>query len=116
MAAALKNLARLVLLGGGVAVGLFLFRASPRDVTLVYDVSGRPEATSLEVQIRRAGEVVRRAEFRLAPAAQAVRHEVRLPDGEYELSLRIGTPSGDATLARRIDVRESGTIVLSLGP
>jgi hypothetical protein len=108
--------ARLVLLAGGVAIGLWLFRASPREVKLVYDVSGSPGATSLEVEVRRGGEVMRRAEFRLRSGERQVHHGVRLPDGDYVLALRTSGPSGVTTVERPVEIRESGTIVLSLGP
>jgi hypothetical protein len=111
-----RNAARLVLLAGGAAIGFWLLRASPRDVTLVYDVSGQPRATSLEVEIRRGGEVMRRAELRLAPGATQVRHDVRLREGDYVVALRASGPSGGTTIERPLEIRESGMIVLSLGP
>jgi hypothetical protein len=85
-------------------------------VNLVYDVSGRPGATSLEVEIRRGGEVMRRAEFRLVSGEMQVRHGVRLPEGHYLVALRASGPSGGTTIERPVEIRESGTIVLSLGP
>ena len=42
-------LARAVAILGAVAIGAFLCRASPREVTLVYDVSAIPGATGLDV-------------------------------------------------------------------
>jgi hypothetical protein len=104
----MKQLARLVFLAGAVAIGLYLFRASPRDVTLVYAVD--PPVPALEVDIVRGSETVRRAVFSFgaSPPAQ-VRHEVKLPDGDYLLRLRLG---GERRVEKPITVTESGTIVV----
>lgn len=110
-----RGLARALFLAGAVAIGLFFFRATPRDVTLVYAL-GDAGARALDVDIRRGGEVVRHAEFR-APPAQ-VRHAVRLPDGDYVVHLRIAGPGAAAPrdVERPVQVSESGTIVLPVGP
>ena len=108
-----RGLARAVFLAGAVAIGLFLFRAAPRDVTLVYAL-GDAGARSLDVDIRKAGEVVRHAEFR-APAAQ-VRHAVRLTDGRYVVRLRLEGAGAPREVEREVTVSESGTIVLPVGP
>jgi hypothetical protein len=85
-----RQLARFVFLAGGVALGLYLFRASPRDVTLVYDF-GRAPPRALEVEIVKDGRVVRRAELRQAAGASGqVEHRVRLTDGEYTVRLSWG--------------------------
>jgi hypothetical protein len=107
-----RPLARLVFLAGAAAIGLFLFRATPRDVTLVYAL-GDAGARELEVEIAKAGETVRRAEFRLDPAVSAqVSHRVRLPDGEYVVHLTLASEGGARQLDRPITVSESGTIVV----
>ncbi len=113
----MRSAARLVFVAGAVALGLFLFRSAPREVTLVYGLPPGPAVTSLEVDIRRAGEEVRHAEFRFPGGAPAtVRHEVRLPDGSYELRARLGAGGRPAeTLERDFTVAESGPIVLPLG-
>jgi hypothetical protein len=110
-----KRAARLLALAGAVGLGLFLFRAVPRDVVLVYGLGDRP-VRALEVEIVRGGEVIRRAELRPpAGAAGALRHPVRLTDGEYLLRLRIEPPGGPAERVERpITVSESTTIVLPL--
>lgn len=108
-------LARAVAILGAVAIGAFLCRASPREVTLVYDVSAIPGATGLDVEIRRGGELVRRAELRLQPAGAAqIREPVRLPEGRYDLELRVAVPSGSVHFSRTADVTEDGPIVLPL--
>lgn len=104
--------ARLVAIVGAVAVGLFLFRSSPRDVVLVYDLHGVSGARSLEVVIRRDHEVLRRATF-ASPGAQ-VRHAVRLTDGAYRVDFRVDGTSGPVEGERDITVDESQTIVLPL--
>ena len=110
----MRPLVRLLLLAGALGVGALLFRAAPRQVDLVYDLRGAPGATSVEVEIRRGGELVRRAELR-ADGSQ-VRHAVRLPDGEYVLAFRVASPAGAVAGERALEVREAGTIVLPLGP
>ena len=112
----MKPLVRLLGLLGAVGVGLFLSRAAPRDVTLVYDLGAAPGATGLEVDLRRGAELVRHAELRVS-AGTPLRHAVRLPDGEYALRFRIATAAGRAISGERpLVVREDGTIVLPLGP
>lgn len=110
----MKALARLLFLGGAVAIGLFLLRAAPRDVTLVYGLPPGPGPSSLDVDVRRGAEVLRHAEFRFPAAAPAqVRHPVRLPDGEYLVVLRLSEGSRPARIAERdIVVTEDGAIVL----
>lgn len=105
--------ARLVAVLGAAALGLFLFRSSPRDVVLVYDLPGDRGVRALEVVIRRDGEVVRRADFP-SPSAQ-VRHAVRLPDGTYRVEYRLEEPGGPVRGERDITVSEAQTIVLPLG-
>ena len=112
----MKGAARLVLLAGAVAVGLLLWRSSPRDVVLVYAVEDAT-ARTLEVEVARGAEVLRRSEFRLAAGGpRQVRHEVRLPDGEYVLHLTVRGGDGAARrLDRTITVTESGSIVVPIG-
>jgi hypothetical protein len=111
----MKAAARILFLAGAVAIGLFLFRAAPRDVTLVYGVGDAP-ARALEVEIRRGGETVRRAEFRFAAGApRAVSHRVRLTDGDYQVRCTLSGEGAPRTVERPIAVTESGTIVIPLG-
>jgi hypothetical protein len=97
---------------GALAVGWLLFGRGSKDVVLVYDVG--PDATALEVALRRGGEVVRRAEFRRHDK-EPLRHALRLPEGDYQLGWRVVTPAGAREGERALEVRESGTIVLSIG-
>ncbi len=110
-----RSAVRLLALLGAAALGLFLCRAGPRDIVLVYDLRGVPDARALEVRISKGGELLRRVEF-ASPGAQA-RHELRLTDGVYHLRYAIER-GGDPPLAgdRDIEVKESQTIVLSLSP
>ncbi len=108
-------MARLVLLGGAVVVGFYLFHASPREVTLVYDF-GRVPAHGLEVEIARDGRTVRRADFRFPSGAPGqVVHRVRLPDGDYSVLLAWDGGGAARSLERQVTVRESGTVVLPVG-
>lgn len=108
----MKAAARLLLLAGAVAVGLFLFRANPREVTLVYGLPGGG-ARTVEVEILHGGEVLRRAELRVGPDGQA-RHTVRLPDGAYLLRLRIAGDGPPRQVERPLAVSESGPVVIPL--
>jgi hypothetical protein len=107
-----KGIARLVFLAGALAIGLYLFRASPRDVTLVYDF-GRAQARSLQVEIARRGRTVRNAEFHFPSGAPGqVVHRLRLPDGEYSLRLTWRSDGGPRTAERPLSIQESGTVVV----
>jgi hypothetical protein len=108
-----KNAARLVAILGAAALGFFLFRSSPHQVTLVYDLPSPGGARSLEVVIRKGDEVVRRASFP-TPGAQ-VRHAVRLTSGSYRIDYRLEEPSGPVEGERDVTVSEAETIVLPLG-
>ncbi len=112
----MKLAARILFLAGAIGVGLFLLRAAPRDVVLVYAIEGAPRPTGLEVQILRDGETVRHAEFRFARGAPAqVRHPVKLPDGRYTLRFRLSAPGAPpASLERPLTVDESGPVVIHL--
>lgn len=108
----MRNAARLVAILGAVALGFLLFRSSPRDVVLVYDLDGASGARSLEVTIRKGDEVVRRATF--PSPGQQVRHAVRLTNGEYRIDYRLEGPAGPVHGERDITVGEAQTIVLAL--
>ena len=111
----MKQAARLLCLGGAVAIGLFFVRAAPREVTFVYEVRVS-DARSLEVNIEKEGAAVRRAEFHLPGAAPAqVSHRVRLTDGAYVLRLAVTAGGETRRLARPITVSEAGTIVVPVG-
>lgn len=115
----MRLLARLVVVLGAVAVAWTLFGEGPRTVTLVYELPPVARGTTLEIEIRRGGETVRRAEFRLAAGPDGrrqVRHEVRLAEGDYDLAWRLALPDGGSHGVRSVSVREDGTLVFSLGP
>jgi hypothetical protein len=111
----LRAAARLVAVLGAVGVGWLLLGARPHDVVLVYDLSRDPGASALEVEIRRRGEVVRRARLRVVAGEQA-RHPVRLRDGTYALAWRVERAAGPRAGERELVVEGEGTIVLPLGP
>jgi hypothetical protein len=107
--------ARLLAIVGAVAVGWLLLDGSPRDVVLVYDTGSTPDATALEVEIRRGADLVRRARLMVDRAAPA-RHPVRLREGTYDLAWRLERPTGPVTGARELVVTGEETIVLPLRP
>ena len=109
-----KSVVRVVAPLGAAALGLFLCRASPRDVVLVYDLAGVQGARALDVRIEKGGELYRRADFP-SPAAQ-VRHAMKLPDGTYHVKFAIDRASGALAGDKPFVVTESQTIVLSLAP
>ncbi len=109
-----RAIARIVAIVGAVAIGAFLCRAAPREVTLVYDVSALPGATGLDVEIRRGGDLLRRAELGIPAGSAQVRHPVRLPEGRYDLVLHVVAPGGTVRVERSVDVTEEGTIVLPI--
>lgn len=108
----MKALSRLLLVLGAVGIGALLFRAAPREVTLVYGLPPGPQPPGISVEIRRGDEVLRRAEIRVPAGAREVRHPVRLPDGDYRVVVR----AGGSVFERAVTVSEAGTIVLPLGP
>lgn len=115
----MRHVARLVAVVGAVAVAWALFGGGPKEVALVYEVP--PAATALRVEVRRSGarEIVRRADFRLAPGPGGpvqVRHEVRLPEGAHEIAWRLDEPGGTRQGVRSVSIHEDGTIALSLLP
>jgi hypothetical protein len=110
-----KLAARLAGILGAVAIAWMLFGHAPKDVTLVYDVSAMPDARALEVEVVRGTEVLRHAEFALAGRRGRVEHALRLPEGDYLLRGHIVGPAGATAFERPVEVREPGTIVLTLG-
>jgi hypothetical protein len=108
---------RLLLLLGFGAVGLFFLGAMPRNVTLVYDLDDAAGVRALEVEVRRADAVIRHAEYRFpAGAPRQVLHEVKLPDGTYEVLVRVSRASGPVQHSlHSIVVSESGPVVLAIG-
>jgi methionine-rich copper-binding protein CopC len=109
-----RPVARILALLGAIGIGYLLFSAAPRDVVLVYDLAGTPGASSLEVEIRRGGDVVRHAELATRDGGQ-LRHPVRLPEGDYVVGWRLTGVDGVRSGERPLEVREDGTVVLSLG-
>jgi len=111
-----RALARLVAIAGAMAVGAVLFRSWPRDVTLVYELSGLPGATAVEVEIRRGGQVLRSARMRAPAGPEPIRHPVRLPDGTYDLAVRVELPPRPVRLSRTVEVDGDGAIRVPLSP
>jgi hypothetical protein len=112
-----KGAPRLLLLLGFAAVGLFLLRAMPRNVTLVYDLGEAVDVRALEVEVRGGEGALRHAEYRFPGGApRQVVHEVKLPDGSYQVAVRVAWASGPARhRLLPIVVSESGPIVLAIG-
>ena len=108
--------ARLVALLGAIGLGLFLSASSPRDVVLVYDVGSMERATRLEVELRRDGDLVRRAEFSVAAGDRQVRHALRLTEGDYQLHYRLDAQAvAPSEGERTLTVKDEGMIVLPIG-
>ncbi|HEX9401047.1 MAG TPA: hypothetical protein VF912_13135 [Anaeromyxobacter sp.] len=111
----MRKAARLLALVGAIGVGWLLFGARAHDVVLVYDVSGSPGATALDVELRSGGALVRRARIAVRPGEQ-VRHPVRLRDGAYALAWRLERPGGTASGDKDLTISGEQTIVLPLSP
>jgi hypothetical protein len=111
-----KGALRLLLLLGFAAVGLFFLGAMPRNVTFAYVLRDPADVRAVEVEIRRPDGVLRHAEYRFPAGAPAqVRHEVRLPDGTYEVVVRVSRANGVVRRSRLpVVVSESGPIVLPI--
>jgi hypothetical protein len=111
-----KGALRLLLLLGFAAIGLFFLRAAPRSVTLVYDLGEAVDVRALEVEVRGGEGALRRAEFRFPGGApRQVVQEVKLPDGSYQVVVRVSGTNGP--VRRRvlpIVVSEGGPIVLAI--
>ena len=105
-----------VLVLGLAAIGLFVFRAVPRNVALVYALDDAPDVRKVEVDVLRGDGALRHAEFRFPSGAPAqVEHDVKLTDGEYRVEVRVYRASGPP--GREIlpfTVTESGPVVLAV--
>lgn len=112
----MKAGARIVAVLGAALVAWLLYRAAPRDVTLVYDVSRAQGATGLSVRIQRGDRWIRSADFELPTPGGQVRQEVKLRDGAYVVQYGLYAPAGTSRGERELQVTESGVIVLPLGP
>lgn len=110
----MKLALRMFALLGAALLGLWFFRSSAREVTLVYDLRGVAGVRALDVRIERDGQVLRRADFP-NPAGQ-VRHAMKLPDGTYHVRYRVDAPGASLSGDRVIQVSEPQTIILALGP
>ena len=112
----MRSLARLLLLGGALAIGWFLLGSTPREVTLVYGLPAGSGPGVLEVDLLEGGQLVRHAELKVEEGQASLRHPVRLRDGSYRLRLRLQGRSGPAReLDLPLAVTESGPVVLPLG-
>ncbi len=110
--------ARVVGVAGAAAVAWLLFEGGPKDVTLVYDASGVPQARAVEVDVLRNGEILRHSEFRLAATDHGrASHALKLPEGDYLLRGRVEGPAGAGSVPfeKPLEVHEAGTIVVPLG-
>jgi hypothetical protein len=112
-----KGALRLLLLIGFGAVGLYFLKGVPRDVTLVYDLPDPGQVRMLEVDVVRDDVPLRHAEYRFPGGApRQVRHDVRLPDGSYEVRIRVSRGEGPPQRVRLpVAVAESGPVVLFVG-
>jgi hypothetical protein len=108
---------RLLLLLGFGALGLFVLREVPRSVALVYAIDDAPAVRRVEVEVRRGASLVRQAEFRFPSGAPTqIQHDVKLPDGQYHVAVRVWNDTGAPRLILRpVTVAESGSIVLPIG-
>ena len=111
----MRYLARVVAIVGALAIGAFLLRSQPRDLTLVYDLAPPGAPATLEVEILQGPTIVRRSELAVPPSGGEIRHRVRLPTGDYSLSWHLygPVPYQGRTM---IEVRGEGPIRVNLVP
>jgi hypothetical protein len=111
-----KGPLRLLLLLGLAAGGLWAFRETPREVTLVYAVEDPATVRRVDVDVRSGDAALRRAELRFPEGApDRIRHEVRLRDGSYRLDVRVVRADGSARAqVLPLEVAESGPVVLAV--
>src|SRR5688572_1406633 len=85
-----RKLARMVLLLGLGLTLVYLLPRLPREQTLVFRVPAN-DVERLEVSFTPRGESDAWGGFslRLPGASRDVRHEVELPNGDYELSIEL---------------------------
>jgi hypothetical protein len=107
--------APIVLVVVGVVVFGVLGPKWPKDQTLnvvLGDAASRVEEVRVRYAEPETGEWTREATFRWAsPAApRIVRHEMRLPDGEYDVEIEIATNTHDLkTVRRHVALHGGGT-------
>ena len=113
----MKGALRLLLLLGFAAIGLYFLRAAPRSVTLVYDLGGAADIRALEVEVRGGEGALRRAEYRFPGGApRQVAHEMKLPDGSYQVEVRVSGASGPVRRSLLpVVISEGGPVVLAIG-
>ena len=105
-----RRLAFLVMLAAGAALYFTLAPRWPKDQTL-HVVLGDAAPRVTEVALRYhegdappAEDWTREASFRYAlnSAPRVITHEPRLPDGDYVVEIDLVSPSGRATVRRRV--------------
>jgi len=108
---------RLLLLLGFGALGLFVLREVPRDVTLVYAVEDAPAVRKVDVEILKGDGVLRHAELRFPTGAPAqIRQDVKLKDGDYRVVVRVWRASAaPVRTVLPLTVAENGPVVLTIG-
>jgi hypothetical protein len=111
-----KAALRLLLLLGFAAIGLFVFREVPRNVSLVYALDDAGVVRRVVVEVFRGDTALRQAEFRFPTGAPAqIRQDVKLTDGQYRVVVRVWRLNGAPRRAvLPVTVAEGGPIVLAV--
>jgi hypothetical protein len=108
-----RRVVLLITVAAALAVYFVLAPRWPKD-QVVHVVLGNAAPTIEEVRVRYAGasepssgtaeDWTREASFRYAlnSAPRVITHEPRLPDGDYVVEIDLVSPSGRATVRRRV--------------
>lgn len=112
-----KLLARLVLVAGVALVGAHLFATMPRQVDIRYRVGADHDGvTDARFAYTSGGEEMEGVAFHYAYGAPAVvRHQVRLPPGDYGVVASLSGPGVDRSVKAKLEVPADGIVRIDLG-
>lgn len=107
-----RSISMLLVLGGFWIIGSRLWGAAPREISLVYELGPEHRAlTEARVGYRRDGEEVQSARFTYPEGAPpAVRHQVSLPPGNYEIVADLIRGREGRSFVRPLEVPAEGVV------
>ena len=108
-----QKLARVVLLGATLIVGLTVWAEVPRDTELEYDLGDRhTEVVELRIAYMRDGEPYHGVRFGYSTGAPPrVSHRVSLPSGQFNIQLDVRERGGATHRSiRRLDTPADGLV------
>ena len=110
-----RRIGSLVFLAFGVGVALYLGQTGPQEqhVNVVLGAAA-PQVTAVGLQyVASGGDIANETRFQYAPGAapRVVAHAPKLPRGDYDLKVEIGTPDGGRSVERRVTLHGGSTQV-----